>query len=201
MVGFCNVNGAITKSDRKVLWDVITNTMNSISVPWVVGGDFNAVFDTSERIYALEDRLAVIDTKAVVGWLKPKINGLKMNNLSSHEKDSLEENFSMEKVWKALCSCDGNKAPKSDNLNPHFIKAHWKVIREDFINFINEFHKDSLIVKDFNATFIALIPKVKNPMSMGDFRPISLVGSMYKILAKVLANRVKIVMNSIIEEF
>ncbi|KAK3193984.1 hypothetical protein Dsin_025294 [Dipteronia sinensis] len=53
-------------------------------------------------------------------------------------------------------------------------------------------------VKELNRTFIALIPEINNPASMKDFRHISLVGSMYKILAKVLANRVKKVMNTII---
>ncbi|KAK2638221.1 hypothetical protein Ddye_026016 [Dipteronia dyeriana] len=63
-----------------------------------------------------------------------------------------------------------------------------------------EFHRDSSIVKDLNKTFIVLIPKCPSPESMKDFKPISLVGFMYKILVKVLANRIKEVMNSIIGE-
>ena len=62
------------------------------------------------------------------------------------------------------------------------------MIKKDFMAFLQEFHRNGLVVKDLNTTFIALIPKVKKPISTGDFRPISLVGSMYKILAKVLAN-------------
>ncbi|MCH85424.1 cysteine-rich receptor-like protein kinase, partial [Trifolium medium] len=51
-----------------------------------------------------------------------------------------------------------------------------------------------------NATFIALIPKVDSPQRLNDFRPISLVSSLYKILAKVLANRLRLVMGSVISE-
>jgi hypothetical protein len=51
-----------------------------------------------------------------------------------------------------------------------------------------------------NATFIALIPKVDSPQRLNDFRPISLVGSLYKILAKVLANRLRLVIGSVISE-
>ncbi|KAK3185009.1 hypothetical protein Dsin_032295 [Dipteronia sinensis] len=68
------------------------------------------------------------------------------------------------------------------------------------MRFIHGFHKDGSIVKDLNKTFIALISKCGNPESLKDFRPISLVGSMYKVLAKVLANRLKKVMNYVIGE-
>ena len=57
--------------------------------------------------------------------------------------------------------------------------------------FLKEFYNDSSIIKNLNRTFVALIPKVDKPISMKDFRPISLIGPMYKVLAKVLANRLK----------
>ncbi|GLT46093.1 hypothetical protein SLA2020_198760 [Shorea laevis] len=49
-----------------------------------------------------------------------------------------------------------------------------------------------------NASFIVLIPKKGQPTNLGDYRPISLIGCIYKILSKVLANRMRKVMNSII---
>ncbi|KAK3220120.1 hypothetical protein Dsin_014090 [Dipteronia sinensis] len=120
--------------------------------------------------------------------------------LSKEEKVKLEGNFSIEEAWEALCSCDGNKAPGPDGLNLNFIKENWVVIREDFLKFLKEFFKDGSIVKELNNTFIALIPKVSKPTTLKEFRPISLVGSKYKILAKILANRIKKVMNSVIGE-
>jgi hypothetical protein len=56
------------------------------------------------------------------------------------------------------------------------------------------------LTKGLNATFIALITKVDSPQRLNDFRPISLVGSLYKILAKVLANRLRLVIGSVISE-
>ena len=51
-----------------------------------------------------------------------------------------------------------------------------------------------------NATFIALIPKKIDASNIRDFRPISLVGSLYKILSKVLANHLKLVLDQLISE-
>ncbi|KAK3227785.1 hypothetical protein Dsin_007647 [Dipteronia sinensis] len=122
------------------------------------------------------------------------------NHFKKEEEESLalETEFSSEEVWIALSSCDGNKAPGPKGLNMNFIKANWGVIQHDFMNFINEFYRDGSIVKEVNQSFIALIPKVGKPNLMTDFRPISLVGAMYKILVKVLAIRIKKVMNSVI---
>ncbi|KAK2652971.1 hypothetical protein Ddye_012827 [Dipteronia dyeriana] len=71
----------------------------------------------------------------------------------------------------------------------------------DFMGFLEEFHKDESVVKHVNRTFIALVPKKANPVHLKDYRPISLVGAAYKFLAKVLANRLKKVMDKIISPF
>ncbi|KAK2640346.1 hypothetical protein Ddye_028141 [Dipteronia dyeriana] len=68
------------------------------------------------------------------------------------------------------------------------------------MNFIKGFHEDRAIVKDINNTFIALIPKRGTSESLSVYRSISLVNYMYKILAKVLVNRLKTVMRDIINE-
>ncbi len=52
-----------------------------------------------------------------------------------------------------------------------------------------EFHRHNQFEKSLNATFIILIPKKSDAMEVKDFRSISLVGSLYKILSKALANR------------
>jgi hypothetical protein len=68
------------------------------------------------------------------------------------------------------------------------------------MRFMVEFHRNGKLTKGINSTFIALIPKVDNPQSLNEFRPISLVGSLYKILAKVLANRLRMVLGSVISD-
>ena len=68
------------------------------------------------------------------------------------------------------------------------------------MRFLVEFHKNGRLAKGINITFIALIPKVDSPQRLNDFRPISLVGSMYKILAKVLTNRLRSVIGSVVSD-
>lgn len=57
-----------------------------------------------------------------------------------------------------------------------------------------ELHEHRMLLKGLNSSFVALIPKKDNPTSLVDFRPISLIGSVYKILAKVLVARLKLVL-------
>ncbi|KAK2659273.1 hypothetical protein Ddye_005806 [Dipteronia dyeriana] len=135
-----------------------------------------------------------------VKWQRLTISGLDLKRLSDHESESLECSIMEEEVWIAVNCCDGNKAPGSDGLNLDFVKANWDLIKGDFMNFIRGIHNDGKIFKDINKTFIVLIPKNSAPKSLYDYRPISLVTSMYKILAKVLANRLKNVMDVIISE-
>jgi hypothetical protein len=54
-----------------------------------------------------------------------------------------------------------------------------------------EFHTNGKFEKSLNATFISLIPKKAGAVEIKDFRPISLVGGVYKIISQVLANRLK----------
>lgn len=65
---------------------------------------------------------------------------------------------------------------------------------------MQDFHRYGKLVGGINSSFIALVLKKDNPISLGDYRPINLIGSVYKILSKVLANRLKVVMPRIISE-
>jgi hypothetical protein len=61
-----------------------------------------------------------------------------------------------------------------------------------------KFHNRGQFEKSLNTTFVSLIPKKTCAMDVKDFRPISLVGGMYKIISKVLVNKFKSVLGKII---
>ena len=73
----------------------------------------------------------------------------------------------------------------------------WKFMKDDFMSFF-EFYDNGKLVRGLNSAFIALILKSDNLVSLAEYRPISLIGSVCKILAKVLSNRLKSVMPHII---
>ena len=90
---------------------------------------------------------------------------------------------------------EGDKALGPDGFSLAFYRHCWGVVKRDVLVVFKEFYQHNKFEKSFNATFIALIPNKNGASNIQDFRPISLVGSVYKILTKVLANRLKEVLN------
>ena len=108
--------------------------------------------------------------------------------------------FSEEEIKRAVWECGSEKSPGPDGLNFKFIKQFWHILKLDIIIFLYEFHANGIFPKGGNASFIALVPKVPDPQNLYEFRPISLIGCVYKIVAKLLANRLKRIMPDIIDE-
>ena len=100
-------------------------------------------------------------------------------------------------IKEAVWSCDGDKCPGPDGFNFKFIKEFWEMMKTDFRKFVDEFHVHGSFPRGSNASFIALIPKTKHPQSFDDYRPISLIGCMYKVIAKLLANRLRQVISGL----
>lgn len=71
-----------------------------------------------------------------------------------------------------------------------FIKC-WEIVKQDIMNAFQNFYDHEVFEKSFSATFIALIPKKKGALELKDYRPISLIGSIYKLFSKVLTERLK----------
>ena len=95
---------------------------------------------------------------------------------------------------------EGDKAPGLDGFSLAFYRHCWGVAERDVLAVFEEFYQHGKFEKSLNATFIALIPKKNGASNIRDFRPISLEGSVYKILTKVLANHLKEVLDQLISE-
>ena len=76
----------------------------------------------------------------------------------------------------------------------------WDVIANDVISFVQDFFSIGSLPPRVNTTWITLIPKRSGAMEIGDFRPISMVDCLYKIISKVLTNRLKVVMPILVGE-
>ena len=112
----------------------------------------------------------------------------------------MEETFSEDEIWTTIFGLNNDKAPSPDGLPIAIWAFSWDFVKNEVLGFFKEFHEQGRFVKNLNATFLVLIPKKQTVEDFKDLRPISLVGGLYKILSKVLANRIKRVMDKVISK-
>nr|GEU62292.1 RNA-directed DNA polymerase, eukaryota, reverse transcriptase zinc-binding domain protein [Tanacetum cinerariifolium] len=109
-----------------------------------------------------------------------------MTSLSSIQSDFLERDFSREEIKRVVWDCGGDRAPGPDGFSFKFFTTFWDLLEKDVIRFVREF---------FHSGYF---PKVNNVKFILDFRPTSLIGCQYKIIGKLLANRLSMVIGSCI---
>lgn len=83
------------------------------------------------------------------------------------------------------------KAPRADGMSPPLYQYFWQVVDHDVVSSILSWLNSGTLPHPINHTFITLIPKVKNPEFVHEYRPISLCNVLYKVFLKALANRLK----------
>lgn len=107
------------------------------------------------------------------------------------ENSELSKSVTEEEIIKTIWSMESDKAPGPDGFSIHFYKVCWDIIKKDLQKMIRDFMSKAKVGGSTNSTYLALIPKDSNPDTFARFRPISLCNASYKILAKLLANRMK----------
>ncbi|GJS59451.1 RNA-directed DNA polymerase, eukaryota [Tanacetum coccineum] len=100
----------------------------------------------------------------------------------------------------AVWDCGIDKSSGPDGFTLGFYRRFWSIIENDVFEAVKYFCNNGAIPNGCNFSFIALIPKIPYANLVKDFRPISLIGSMYKIIAKILANRLVGVLGDIVNE-
>jgi hypothetical protein len=131
---------------------------------------------------------------------RPEADELDFDSIDPIDRDLLEKPFDREEVIQVLQNLQRDKAPRLNGFTMAFFQKCWKVVERDVMAFFGEVYEFGKIEKSLNATFISLIPKKINEVNIRDFRPISLIGCIYKLLAKVLANHLALVLDGIISE-
>ena len=120
--------------------------------------------------------------------------------VSTEMNEGLLADFKAEEVWYALKQMHPTKAPVPDGMSPIFFKHYWNIVGLEVVNCVLYSLNSGKMPCSLNETYICLIPKVKSPQKMTDFRPISLCNVVYKLISKVLANRLKRVLDAVIDE-
>ena len=121
------------------------------------------------------------------GW-HPNFPSVALSDIGSKSATKIEEPFTKEEVFVALSELNEDKAPSPDGFSMAFWQLSWDFLRNEVMGFFREFYEHRKFVRNLNTTFLVLIPKKGDIEDYKDFRPINLVGSLYKLLAKVLAS-------------
>ena len=129
---------------------------------------------------------------------KAEIERLQIDRINQQEAEILEVLFTETEIHTTLMEMNGDKAPGPDGFTITFWQNAWDFTQEEILDMFKEFHEHNSFVKSLNNTFMVLIPKKSGAEDLGDFRPISLLGGLYKLLAKVLANRLKKVIGKVV---
>ncbi|KAL4361603.1 hypothetical protein GQ457_04G019930 [Hibiscus cannabinus] len=123
--------------------------------------------------------------------MDPSILNLIPPSISAEMNQSLLRPFTPEEVTAAFQDIGTRKAPGIDGFPISFFRLHWETIGSEFIQLCLVIIDGSADMAQVNRAVIVLIPKVKNPESMCQFRPISLCTVIYKTVSKVLVNQMK----------
>ncbi|XP_023747217.1 uncharacterized protein LOC111895365 [Lactuca sativa] len=174
----------------KKLTDILNDESKDLSqkakINWSVEGDENSKFFHG----ILKKKRRQMAIKGIMkdgNWLEDP------NLIKSEFFEHFSHRFSPI-VSSRMC----DRAPGPDGFSFVFFKAFWSIIEKDVVRFVEDFFITSHFPKGCNSSFIALIPKITSRKFVSGFRPISPIGCQYKIIGKLLANRLSLVIGSCI---
>ncbi|KAL2225402.1 UNVERIFIED_CONTAM: hypothetical protein Sindi_2965300 [Sesamum indicum] len=118
--------------------------------------------------------------------------------ITDEEANQLLLPLSADDVKQAVFDIADDKAPGPDGYSSRFFKAAWPVVGEEVTRAVLDFFSTGKLLKQINSMIFALIPKVHTPMSVNDFRPISCCNVLYKIIAKLLVQKISVLLDKIV---
>ncbi|RVW74111.1 putative mitochondrial protein [Vitis vinifera] len=111
---------------------------------------------------------------------------LQLEQISQQEAENLEHPFSEDEIHSALMEMNGDKASGPDGFTMAFWQSCWALVKEEVLDLFKEFYEQSAFIKSINNTFLVLLPKKGGG------------GGLYKLLAKVLVNRLEKVIGKVV---
>ena len=112
----------------------------------------------------------------------------------------LPKKFKEEEVWQAFIQMHPTKSPGPDGMSLIFYQKYWDMVGPQVVQCVIHTLRTGIMPHEVNDTYICLIPKVKCPQKITEYRPISLCNVIYKLVSKVLANRLKGVLPEVVDD-
>lgn len=166
--------------------------------------EINGIFNEQNQWVESEVEIGRVATnyfKSLLSTNNPSqndINEVASAIISETQRAMLDHPFSKEENKIAIKGMNATKAPRSDGAHALFYQHYWDLVGEDTTRVCLGILNEGEEMEPINKTLITLIPKIKDPKRMRDFRPISLCNVIYKIVSKFISNRLKKVFDSLI---
>ncbi|GJX94717.1 RNA-directed DNA polymerase, eukaryota, reverse transcriptase zinc-binding domain protein [Tanacetum coccineum] len=174
--------------------------LQKAKIQWDIEGDenskfFHGIINHKRRHQSIQG--IIVDGNWITNPLSIKEEFYKFYKSKFKSFDSSFD-ATLEEICKDVWDCGCGKS-----LGPHgfsflFQKTYWDLFKDDIVNFVNQFMESGTMPKGTNSAFINLILKIPNPLLIKDYRLISLIGMQYKIVAKLLANRLSTVLDKLV---
>eukprot|EP00253_Pinus_taeda_P017348 PITA_17348 len=134
-----------------------------------------------------------LDQSSYMIDIVPSLITVEMNHL-------LEAKVTKNEVKDAHFAMDPDKAPRPDGFTARFLQSCWRIVEKDLYKMVIKSQACQKIRGSTNFAFLALIPKEKGANTFNRFPPISLCNIGYKLITKVIANRLKFIFPKVIPE-
>lgn len=117
--------------------------------------------------------------------------GMNFKRISEEEGLGIQRSIDVEEVFLALQDLNQSRAPGPDGFHVSVILKCWKFMKNDIMRVVKDFEDHGSVDWRLKYTFVSLIPKTETAEEVKNLRPISLSNTIFKLISKVLANRLK----------
>ena len=125
------------------------------------------------------------------GVVSIKCTTICQGKLSNEERESINGDASVEEIKNALWSLKAFKAPGLDGLHAGFFHRFWLIVGNSVIDLVKKVFVERKVPEFLNWTHIVFIPKIQGPEMLGNYRPISLCNTVYKVITKIIVARLR----------
>ncbi|GJZ37317.1 RNA-directed DNA polymerase, eukaryota, reverse transcriptase zinc-binding domain protein [Tanacetum coccineum] len=177
-----SLKGRMFRSRIEVVYDSEGHKYEGDDIATKFVDHFSKFLGTEDDVFPIEDP-----------------DSLFINKLDAQCSDYMVRPVLDDEIKFAMFSIEDDKAAGPDGYTSKFFKTAWNIVGGDVCAAVKEFFYSSKLLGEFNANLISLVPKLQTPLKITDYRPIACCNVVYKCISKVITNRLKEGLGSIID--